>query len=571
MATRVLLVDDDDIDRRAIKRALNCSHSPHQIIEVSNANDAFVQAEHHAFDVILMDYQLPGTTGVEAITILRDNPTLSRAAIIMLSNRASDEVVVNCINAGAHDFLLKEDVTPAQLKRSILQSQKRSELERKLVASYQKVRVLAEQDTLTGLHNRYFFEQALDALLLSAKRTPEAMVAVMLLDLDKFKHINDTFGHPIGDKLLIAVTGRMKRTLRENEMLARLGGDEFGFASGHLYSLQEVHTVARRMLAVFATEFDIDGHKIFCRGSVGIALSPQNGQSVKELMKFADIAMYRAKHEVGSRICIFEDNMQQAFLRKFKIEQKLRDATTMMNFGVVFQPIVSQGIMVGMETLIRWPTGHTTTAPEEFIPVAEEAGLIQQIGHWVFETALHSFDAIKPHLPADFYITVNVSPRQLAFAGFAQFVEQTLAKYQVRPEYVVIEITETALLKQDDRVTTQLNALSAMGVRIALDDFGTGYSSLSYLLHCPVDIVKVDKTIIQRITDADSRHKHVLEGLALMLARQHIAIVAEGVESKSQLALCNTLGILTHQGFFYHRPMPLAALKQILGAEESPL
>ena len=482
----------------------------------------------------------------------------------MLSNHSSDDIVLACINAGAHDFLLKQDVTPAHLKRSILQSRKRKELEQELLVSYQKAKRLAERDPLTGLHNRYYFEEALTHLLEDNARCERGFVAVMLMDLDKFKHVNDSFGHDMGDKLLLAVTARMKKVVRGNELLARLGGDEFAFACGNVQLLVDIKGIATRFLTIFDHPFEIDGHTLYCQGSIGIAVSPLNGTSVAELKRFADIAMYRAKHETTEKLCIFEDNMQQAFLRKYHIEQELRHALQVREFGLYFQPIMNNQTICGAECLIRWFAGNTTTQPQEFIPIAEEAGLIQQLGRWVMETALHTFASFRHAVSNEFYLSINVSPKQLSEAGFSLFVAHLIKKYNLCPGQLIIEITETVLMQSDDTTRSELKALSDSGIQIALDDFGTGYSSLSHLLNCPVDIVKVDKSIVQHVSDANFGHRSVLEGLALMLRKQNIRIVAEGVETEIQSQVCHELGIHVHQGFYYHRPLALAQFTSLL-------
>ena len=562
--TSVLLVDDDAVDRRAVKRALASGLYTNGIIEVDNAVDALACIKNQKFDVVLLDFELPGATGVETILRLKDTPALESTAIIILSNHSSDDIVLECINAGAHDFLLKDEVTAAHLKRSILQSRKRKELEQELLDSYQKVKRLAERDPLTGLHNRYYFDEALSHLLEDNARSANEMVAVMLMDLDKFKHVNDSFGHEMGDKLLLAVTARMEKVVRANELFARLGGDEFAFACGSIQLLCDVRSIATRFLTIFEHPFEIDGHTLYCQGSIGIAVSPLNGKTPEELKRFADIAMYRAKHESTAKLCIFEDNMQQAFLRKYHIEQELRHALQVREFGLYFQPIMNNQAICGAKCLIRWFNGSTTCQPQEFIPVAEEAGLIQQLGRWVTETALYTSAGFRQAVSPDFYLSVNVSPKQLSEAGFALFVAHVIKKNGLNPAQLVIEITETVLMQSDDITRAELQTLSDIGIRVALDDFGTGYSSLSHLLDCPVDIVKVDKSIIQYVNDNNLGHKSVLEGLALMLDKQRISIVAEGVETAEQSQVCHELGIHSHQGFYYYRPLPLTQFTSLL-------
>jgi len=554
---KVLIVDDDLVERKSIKRELTLKYSEYQVIEASTAEEAFVYIKNMSFDVVIIDYHMPQINGIEAIINLRTMAHLKHTAIVMISNNNDEQLMLDCINAGAQDFLLKSDVTESQLARTILQSRKRHELELQLQDSYQQVKHLAERDKLTGLHNRYYFDEALTRMLAYQKRNSDQLIAVILFDLDKFKHINDTFGHEVGDKLLVAVSKRILKILRNDELFARFGGDEFVLACAHLKTIRQIKGIIHRLTKAFTIPFSVDGHYLYCTSSIGVAISPINGYTGEELLKMADIAMYRAKKSSQKRYCLFEDNMQEAFLRKYKIESELRQAIKNNEFCINYQPIVDVNTnkIIGAESLIRWPNGNTSKSPAEFIPIAEEAGLIQVIGKWVLQEVISYISDLLTEEKRNLYISINVSPCQLSDKRFTDFVKSLLKSYKVPASSVVFEITETALLNEDATTLEALTSLHELGIKIALDDFGTGFSSISHLLICPINIVKVDKSIIQHITQAYSNHRSMLEGLAYMLNKLGIKIIAEGVETEQQAKLCLETGIEMIQGYFYYKPV----------------
>ncbi|REL37159.1 two-component system response regulator [Thalassotalea euphylliae] len=564
----VLIVDDDDIERASLKRALSNADFNYNIVEESEPNKALQQLTYQNFDVVLLDYLMPAVNGIELMLKLKKSPFVCETAFIMVSNYADDELILDAINAGAQDFVLKEDITPSQLKRSILQAKKRYELEQELYDSYQKVKSMAERDSLTGLYNRYHFEESLLQRIKAGLRHPSEIIVVMLLDLDKFKHINDTYGHNVGDQLLVEVAKRFKKVFRSNELFARLGGDEFAFACGQLKSLVEAKQIGNRLLEALAEPFMIDDHLVHSSASVGMALFPLNGDTQTELMKCADIAMYRAKQNVHEKLCVYEDNMQAEILFKYKIETELRRASFAQDFELHYQPIVKQGQIMGAEALVRWPKANVTQRPDQFIPVAEECGLIQKLGLWVFDKALEELATYLQSPASEFYVSINVSPCQLTEAGFAKAIINRLKQKKILAKNITIEITETALLNDNTATLENLEALYEYGIKIALDDFGTGYSSLSHLLKCPIHTVKIDRSIIDDSGSQHSMSKAMLAGVASMLQKLNMRVVAEGIESAEQADYCQQLHIHYHQGYFYYKPMPLASLTKLVSRSD---
>ncbi|KZN48030.1 two-component system response regulator [Pseudoalteromonas luteoviolacea] len=568
--TKLLVVDDDAIDRKTVIKTLSGEQQHYDIVEATSLVEAYQLIQDMQFDVILLDFNMPLVNGVEAIIELRGDNHLKHTAIVMISNLYDQQLVLDCINAGAQDFLLKHEITSSQLARSILQARKRHELEQQLHDSYQHIKDLAEKDTLTGLHNRFHFEEMLNRLLVSRTRRNEEIVAVMMLDLDKFKHINDHFGHDAGDRLLIAVAGRIKEILRENELLARLGGDEFAFACGELTSISQAKVIAKRILSTFEIPFELDGHAIHCTASIGIALAPINAEHAQDLIKLADIAMYRAKRQNGEHIEIFQDNVQETFLLKYRVESELRQAAFNQDFQLNYQPIINsktEKIEI-IEALIRWPFAHTTQLPNEFIPIAEETDLIQSIGKWVLESALGQFADMLKAGRYDFKLAINVSANQLATGGFSYMVIDALSQLNIPANKLVLELTESALLQDCSIINETLTTLSEHGVNLALDDFGTGFSSLPHLLKSPIKMVKIDRSIIQSISHPDSTNHDMLKGLAYMLSKLDFKMVAEGVETAPQTSACNELNIHYLQGYLFYQPMTEQKVKQLLEDEQ---
>lgn len=556
----ILIVDDDAVERMSLIRALTTTNCEYEITEVECVEDAQHQLESNAFDVLLLDYRLPGPDGIEFLFRIKNAPKIHKTAIVMVSNYSDDELIVNAINAGAHDYLLKEDVSPSQLKRSILQARKRYELEAELFHSYQKVKNMAERDALTGLYNRYHFDESLIQKVKAAERAGNELIAVMMMDLDKFKHINDTYGHHLGDSLLVEVAKRLNSIMRSNEMLARIGGDEFAIVCEHLRTIQEAKLVGNRILKALKKPFEINGVEIHFGCSIGVSVFPVNGNTASELMKCADIAMYRAKQDLDDKVCVYKDNMRQDVLFRYQVESELRAAIIQRDFVLNYQPIIKNGVLEGIETLIRWPQGTATQRPDQFIPIAEECGLISALGEWV---VIQAFTEIKPLLvnqKGEFYLSLNVSPNQLKSEKFTNMLIENLDRFQIPAHNVVIEITETSLFNEDDVSLSTIEKLADIGVQIALDDFGTGYSSLSHLLSFPINIVKIDKSIVQNLKFDGSKTNAMLKGLSLMLDKLGIKAIAEGIETLDQAEFCNMLGINSHQGYLYSKPINLAKL-----------
>ena len=559
---KILLVDDSQIDREIVKRALRNNNEVKLIHEVSSAEEGLIAAHDVQFDIILLDYKMPKLDGIGMIIELRARPNLGQTAIVMLSSSDDEALALSCLQAGAQDFLTKDEITASKLKRLIVQAKKRFELEKKLHDSFCQVRELAEKDTLTGLSNRYHFEEALKISIANNQRIKNN-IALLMLDLDHFKNVNDTYGHDVGDQLLKDVTNRIKQCLRGNELFGRLGGDEFAILINNLTFIKDTTIVVQRILSSLEAPFEIDGHNIQCGISIGIAMHPYNTDSAEALTKYADIAMYKAKKLGRNQFCFFEEVMQEQFSRKYKIEQELKESITNKNFQLNYQPVIcaKNHKIVGVEALIRWPNCSLNSTPDEFIPIAEQSRLIIHIGEWVIESAVQQLSLWNKTYNNALTMAINISAIQLSNSSFITFVKHILNKYEVAPKSIILEFTETALLNQDETSNQCITQLYQLGCRLALDDFGTGFSSLSHLLNYPIDIVKLDKSLLPN-DPTEKRHLSIVRGLAAMAHTIGLDIIAEGVETQYQSDLCNNLNIRELQGFFFDKALPASDLEK---------
>jgi diguanylate cyclase (GGDEF)-like protein len=559
---KILIVDDDAVDREMLKRALRSNSDIEQLTEAKSFAEGLEEVNKNHYDVLVVDYYLPDKNGIELVIELRSKPNLGDTAIVMVSNSDDEDLALECLQVGAQDFITKSEITAEKLKRAFIQAQKRFELEKKLYDSFCQVRELAEKDSLTGLSNRYHFEEALKVSITNNKRIQDT-IALLLLDLDHFKNINDTYGHETGDKLLQHVANRITQCLRGNELFARLGGDEFAILITGLQQASEATHVARRIIESLNKPVEINGHNIQCGVSVGISLHPHNADSAEALTKYADIAMYRAKKKGRNQFCYFEAEMQQQFSRKFLIENELKEAITKQDFQLHYQPVLeaASGEIVGVEALIRWPNCSVRCFPDEFIPIAEQSRLIDEMGEWVLDTAIKQLSEWHQKFGRNLTMAVNISAIQLNNTSLVTGIKSILGTHQVPAKFLVLELTETALIDQNESINKHINQLCELGCKLALDDFGTGFSSLSHLVNFPINIVKLDKSLLPT-SDADVRRLKIVKGIAAMVSIIELHIVAEGVETEFQRDLCQDLKVNELQGYFFDKPMIASGIEQ---------
>jgi len=551
-AQHVLVVDDDRTLRNALRQALE--RDGHVVEEAADGSQALALCRRQLPDLVLMDGRMPNMDGFTACMHIRRLPGAEALPILIVTALEEQEFIERAFEAGATDYIAKP-VHFGVLRQRVggLLGARRAERD---------VRQLAYQDALTGLPNRTYFMERLGAIL-ADPRTAEGRSAILFLDLDRFKLVNDTMGHEVGDLLLKAAAERIVGCIRSDDLLARLGGDEFALIMTHLPSGDIASSVARKICRVIARPFTFHGHEVHVATSIGISLYPDDGDDIGTLMKHADTAMFRAK-ERGDGYRFYEQGMEAIVTRRMELENDLRLALERDQFDVVYQPRVAldSGRVVGMEALLRW--NHPvrgSVSPADFIPLAEANGTIHEIGLWILERACRQSRAWLQEGFPPLKVSVNVSGRQFEHPNLPDRVGQVLERTGLAPHLLELEITESAIMQRPDDASRLLGQLRDMGISIALDDFGTGYSSLAYLQRFPLDSVKLDRTFV-----ADAGHydnDRVLVGGIVGLAHAlKLRVVAEGVEDEHQLEAVRLQGCDEVQGFLIARPLSPAAFEE---------
>lgn len=431
-----------------------------------------------------------------------------------------------------------------------------------------QIRDLALNDQLTGLPNRRSLMESLPSALAEAARSAH-QVAVIFIDLDRFKNVNDARGHLFGDALLVAITQRLPSALRAYDLLLRHGGDEFVVVLTGLGRRAEAALVAQRMLELISAPVTIDGAEIRITGSIGVALYPADGDHADQLLGCADMAMYAAKSNGGNEVCFFENAMRERVSARATMESRLRSAIENGDLVLHFQPQCRfrDGMLVGAEALVRWQDGERMVRPDQFIALAEETGLIVPLGRWVSEAAIGQLAQWSAHYPDPLRMSINLSTRQFPRNAVEMDVLAAIARHGVRAGSIELEVTESVLLSPEGTALHALNALREAGCRIALDDFGTGYSSLSYLQLLEFDCLKIDKSFIANLTAVPGtpgvRGGTAIVSAMIALAQQlDYEVVAEGVETIEQFNWLRAAGCELCQGYHYSRPLPAAAFEQ---------
>ncbi|MCB4359033.1 putative bifunctional diguanylate cyclase/phosphodiesterase [Quatrionicoccus australiensis] len=434
-------------------------------------------------------------------------------------------------------------------------------------AAERRIRELADFDPLTGLPNRRLLRDRFAQLLAAAERE-EGEIALIFLDLDHFKRINDSLGHSVGDDLLCEVSGRLSAAVRRIDTLARLGGDEFIFALPGIHAAAAAE-VARRLLDVCVTPFVVGGHELTITPSLGISIYPQDGKDLETLLKNADAAMYRAKEVGRNTFQFYASEMNTATLERLLMESNLRRALNQNEFVLYYQPLVNlqSGLIIGVEALIRWMHPDLgLIMPDRFIHVAEETGLINPIGDWVLCEACRQAQAWCDAGLPPITMAVNVAPVQFRQAGFVAVVAGALATSGLEAARLELEVTERTVMYDADINLGTLSALHRMGVELSLDDFGTGYSSLAYLKRFPVGKLKIDRSFINDL-EVDSDDRAIASTIVSMGRNLRLTVLAEGVENAEQLALLRQMGCDMAQGFHFSRALPAEAIARLLAEQ----
>ncbi|RLB37030.1 MAG: hypothetical protein DRH30_13925 [Deltaproteobacteria bacterium] len=543
----VLLVEDSLIDAQLIRRLLRrVTASYYRVTHVCTLNDAVLSAEDLVPDVILADLNLPDSRGTQTVASLQTSyPDIP---LVIVSAWEDEAISLQSVKAGAQDYLVKGHIDGANLHRVIRYAIERKRTELELVR-------LAHFDQLTSLPNRTLLRERVDHALARAMRAGSG-VATLILDMDRFKEINDMLGHEVGDKLLIEAARRIRASVRDQDTVARLGGDEFAVVLEGVSEAKEVLPVIERIIKSLSEVTSVDGHEVKTSTSVGIAMYPENGNNLSELLRAADLAMYQAKSSGHGRYRFFADAMQEEAQSRHALEWALRRAVERKEFELFYQPqlCLRTGMVIGVEALLRWmsPTRGLLT-PYHFIAGLEEFRLINDVGEWVLQTAC---EQIRKWHMMDFEpmrIAVNVSAQQFEDPMLIDKVRSALKETKLPPEFLELELTESCLMSDPAQTTALLREIRDVGVRVAIDDFGTGYSSLAYLHEFPLNALKIDKNFVQNVesNDRGGPISQMVIGLGQNLG---LEVIAEGVETEAQLRYMREHGCDVAQGYFYARP-----------------
>jgi diguanylate cyclase (GGDEF)-like protein/PAS domain S-box-containing protein len=425
-------------------------------------------------------------------------------------------------------------------------------------ASEEQAHFMAHHDQLTGLGNRLLLADVLARTLAQARRSQKT-VAVLFVDIDRFKNINDSLGHANGDILLTALAQRLKEGARDSDTIIRQGGDEFIIVLPDIANVHQAHSVTSKILATIARPVFADGHEMCVTASMGMTFFPDDGQTIEELLRNADTAMYRAKETGGNGVRFYTSAMNDAIVQQVRMESGLRHAIEKNQLHLYLQAKIdiASGRLAGCEALLRWCNDEDHwIPPDAFIPVAEDTGLIVPIGEWVIEQTIRlltQWRAEGLRLPQ---VAINVSARQLWAPGLAQTILRMLEQAGFPPSQLEIEITESIFVRSDGESLNEIRQLADAGVHLALDDFGTGYSSLSYLKQLPFDTLKIDRSFIQEIQSAQAGGDAIVAAVIAMARALSLRVVAEGVETAQQLQRLAELQCDVAQGYLFSRPLP---------------
>ncbi len=549
VAPRVLLIEDDEDDylltRALLADVFGGAVALDWVQSWSGALALVAEARH---DVYLVDYRLGERNGLE---LVREAIELgSTAPFIVLTGQGNREIDLEAMRAGASDYLAKGEMTAPLLDRAIRYAIERHRAERRLAE-------LAQFDQLTGLANRVLFRDYLLKTLARADRHRE-LVAVMLLDLDRFKTVNDTHGHEAGDMLLKQIAQRLRGALRESDLVARLGGDEFTVVMDGLSDPSAIAGFATRILDVVRQPVQLGSADVVTSASIGISVYPTDVDNIDELLASADAAMYRAKEQGADQFHFYTMAMRVRAAKRLELENGLRGALIRREFRLHYQPQVDlqTGAVQGMEALLRWQHPRRgLVGPSEFVPLCEETGLIVPIGAWVLRTACGQLRAWRGAGYPTMRVAVNFSARQFQDEDLALMVAAILEQCDLAPRFLEIEITESDILKNPSRAQSLLKEFTELGVRVALDDFGTGYSSLNHLRSFPGASIKIDRSFVRNVC-TEQHDAAIVRSLIVMAHNLDLKVIAEGVETTEQLAFLRDNACDAIQGFLISRPVP---------------
>ncbi len=553
----MLLIEDDALDARFVRSSLaRAGDGQVCLTHVRTIEEARRETRAQRFDVVLLDLNLPDGVGEQCVDRVRALDPSS--AIVVLSGRDDEQFALSILNRGVQDYLVKGDGDGATILRAIRYAQERKRSESRL-------EYLVRHDTLTGIPNRQYFREQL-ARTLSRIGRNDRLAALVFLDVDNFKQINDAYGHDFGDRLLKIVAKRLAESVRSGDMVARLGGDEFALLLEDLESEEDVEPITEKLLTVFEKPLTVSEKSISVSCSIGLTLINDGAAQAEDLLKNADMAMYEAKEAGRCTYRLFSPQMREKILQQHEFSRAVQEALSDDQFSLAYQPQVdaSSGNLIGVEALLRWHDPKLGwVSPAAIVAAAEDAGLMQKLGEWVLDRACAQHNAWRLAGIGSIPLSVNASPIQFAAKNFVDTVFQALKVHEVPPEMLTIEITESCYMEETDRVVEHVENLRARGVKIAIDDFGVGFSCLSYLRRFPVDALKIDRSFTAELGQEPDGGAL---SLAIISVARHLGlgVIAEGVETQFQLDFLLDNDCPLIQGRYFGMPALACELPSLL-------
>jgi diguanylate cyclase (GGDEF)-like protein len=567
---KIFVIDDDDQIRALL---LDIFKEGYDCWEARSAEEALLVLAQESFDLVISDINMGGMSGLELVPHVHSISPDS--VVLMISGQNNIEAAIEALRAGAFDYIMKpfdirqvEAAVERALKQSALLKEKRrykNQLETLLTERTAEVNRLAYYDTLTSLPNRTLFKDRLEQAVAVAQRAGD-LLGILFISLDQLKKVNDTLGHLPGDQLMKQVAARLRSCVTASDTVARFSGDEFAVMLIHIDGAKDVVEVISSIRDSLRLPFDLEGHELFATTSVGVSLFPLDGKDSDSLLKNASSALYRVKKAGGDDYRFYTEDMNSKASKQFALETSLRHAIDNEEFVLHYQPrfAVDSLKITGVEALIRWQHPQLgLLSPVEFIPLAEDNGLILPIGEWVLRTACRQNRKWQKKGFAPMRIGVNVSARQFQQPQLAELVLQILEETDLAPECLDLELTESSVMSNPEATISVLTRLKEMDVTISVDDFGIGFSSLSYLKRLPIDTLKIDRSFVRDLT-TDPDDAALVMAIVTLAHNLRLNVVAEGVETEEQLRLLNLISCDEVQGYLFSKPLAAEGLEKLL-------
>ena len=548
----VVLADDDPSIRLMVRHVLESEN--YEIVEAEDGLDAIKAVEKKHPALVLLDAVMPGLDGFTTCQQIKERGHVD-VPVIMLTGLDDDASVERAYEVGAIDYITKP------IKWAVLKHRVRSIV--KSVMAERKIQRLEYRDTLTQLPNRLLFIDRLEQAIVRAERHRES-VALMVIDIDDFKLVNDSFGHEAGDKLIKAVADLLYRSMRRADTVARLGGDEFAIIIEDVDGEDDAISIADNLTTILEHNVRLDDQETFTSASVGIAMFPGDGPDASTLLKNADTAMFRAKEQGRRCFQFYKAEMSVNAMERLELENSIRQAIENNEMVIHYQPTIDihNNEISGVEALLRWqhPDKGIIT-PEDFLQVAIESGLIVPIGEWMIQTICHQLRVWKDAGMDNQNISINLTEKQFKDQNLLATFKMAMAEYDIEGSELTIEVTEKTLVSSEGEIEEILNKLHEMGVKISVDDFGIGFASLTNLKDLPIDIVKIDAAFIAGVPD-NEQDVAVVNAIAGLTRGLKMKLLAEGVENERQLDMLKGLGCQFAQGFYWSKALPADQYEQ---------